>query len=88
MGEEFPAVTAHHDAAQNFDGEQEFVGRTVAEVERDLILDTLRHCHGNRTRAANVLGISVRTLRNKLHDYAQAGAPVTPPGGVETGGSA
>ena len=42
------------------------VGRTVAEVERDLILETLRHCLGNRTHAANILGISIRTLRNKL----------------------
>src|SRR6202012_2656688 len=36
------------------------VGRTVAEVERDLILETLKHCLGNRTHAANVLGISIR----------------------------
>jgi two-component system, response regulator FlrC len=44
------------------------VGRTVAEVERDLILETLRHCLRNRTHAANVLGISIRTLRNKLNE--------------------
>jgi DNA-binding protein Fis len=56
------------------------VGRTVAEVERDLILETLRHCLGNRTRAAAVLGISIRTLRNKLNDYASAGVAVPPPG--------
>ena len=56
------------------------VGRTVAEVERDLILETLRHCLGNRTRAAAVLGISIRTLRNKLNDYAAAGAVVPRPG--------
>jgi DNA-binding protein Fis len=55
------------------------VGRTVAEVERDLILETLRHCLGNRTRAAAVLGISIRTLRNKLNDYAAAGAAVPRP---------
>ena len=42
------------------------VGRTVSDVERDLILDTLDHCLGNRTHAANILGISIRTLRNKL----------------------
>ena len=42
------------------------VGRTVGDVERDLILDTLDHCLGNRTHAANILGISIRTLRNKL----------------------
>jgi len=56
------------------------VGRTVAEVERDLILETLRHCLGNRTRAAAVLGISIRTLRNKLNDYAADGFTVPPPG--------
>ena len=57
------------------------VGRTVAEVERDLILETLKHCLGNRTHAANVLGISIRTLRNKLNEYAADGMPVPPPGG-------
>ena len=56
------------------------VGRTVAEVERDLILETLKHCLGNRTRAAIVLGISIRTLRNKLNDYAAAGLAVPPAG--------
>jgi DNA-binding protein Fis len=55
------------------------VGRTVAEVERDLILETLRHCLGNRTRAAAVLGISIRTLRNKLNDYAAAGVAAPRP---------
>ena len=49
------------------------VGRTVAEVERDLILETLKHCLGNRTHAANILGISIRTLRNKLNEYAADG---------------
>jgi two-component system, response regulator FlrC len=57
------------------------VGRTVADVERDLILDTLGHCLGNRTHAANILGISIRTLRNKLREYSQAGLKVTQPGG-------
>jgi DNA-binding NtrC family response regulator len=52
------------------------VGRTVAEVERDLILVTLDHCLGNRTRAAGILGISIRTLRNKLGEYASAGIDV------------
>jgi two-component system, response regulator FlrC len=52
------------------------VGRTVADVERDLILATLRHCLGNRTRAAHVLGISIRTLRNKLNAFAAAGLAV------------
>src|SRR6266849_1951733 len=56
------------------------VGRTVAEVERDLILETLKHCLGNRTHAANILGISIRTLRNKLNEYTGDGVPVPPPG--------
>ena len=57
-----------------------FVGRTLAELERQLILDTLDHCQGNRTRAAAVLGISIRTLRNKLSDYAALGAVVAQAG--------
>jgi DNA-binding NtrC family response regulator len=56
------------------------VGRTVADVERDLIIDTLSHCLGNRTHAANILGISIRTLRNKLKQYSDEGIPV--PGGA------
>ncbi|WP_019644221.1 sigma-54-dependent transcriptional regulator FlbD [Novispirillum itersonii] len=55
------------------------VGRTVADVERDLIIDTLRHTLGNRTHAANILGISIRTLRNKLKLYADQGMTVPPP---------
>jgi DNA-binding NtrC family response regulator len=56
------------------------VGRTVAEVEQDLILQTLKHCLGNRTHAANILGISIRTLRNKLNEYAGSGVAVPPAG--------
>ena len=44
-------------------------GTTVAEMERELILKTLDHCDQNRTQSAKVLGISVRTLRNKLKEY-------------------
>jgi DNA-binding NtrC family response regulator len=56
-----------------------FVGQTVAEVEQQLILETLEHCLGNRTHAANILGISIRTLRNKLKEYTEAGVPVPAP---------
>ena len=63
-------------AAQGVAG---LVGRTVDEVERELILGTLGHTLGNRTHAAVILGISIRALRNKLRDYAQAGLAVTPP---------
>jgi DNA-binding NtrC family response regulator len=64
------------------------VGRTVADVERDLILETLKHCLGNRTHAANILGISIRTLRNKLNEYSADGVPVPPPNGGEVRGAA
>ena len=62
--------------------------RTVADVERDLILETLKHCLGNRTHAANILGISIRTLRNKLNEYSADGVPVPPPSGGEVRGAA
>ncbi len=58
------------------------VGRTMDEVERDLIIETLGHTLGNRTHAATILGISIRALRNKLRDYAQAGVAVPPPTGA------
>jgi two-component system response regulator FlrC len=57
-----------------------FVGRTVADVERHLILDTLDYCKGNRTHSAKILGISIRTLRNKLNEYIEAGILVPEPG--------
>ncbi len=44
---------------------------TVNEAERILIENALARCNNNRTRAAKLLGISVRTLRNKLHEYAE-----------------
>ncbi len=73
-----PAVARAAGAAES--ANRALVGRTVADVERDLILETLSHCLGNRTHAANILGISIRTLRNKLKEYAQAGVKVPPPG--------
>jgi DNA-binding protein Fis len=45
------------------------VGMTVHEAEKLLILKTLEEQDGNRTRAADILGINPRTLRNKLHEY-------------------
>jgi len=63
-------------------GTTHLVGRTVADVERDLILDTLHHCFGNRTRTAGILGISIRTLRNKLKQYSAEGVAVPIPGSL------
>ena len=68
------------DASHATDG---LVGRTVAEVERVLIIETLQHCLGNRTHAANILGISIRTLRNKLKQYSEEGVAVPMPGEAE-----
>lgn len=59
----------------------DFVGQTVADMERKLIIATLDHCLGNRTHAANVLGISIRTLRNKLKLYGEEGFDVPAAGG-------
>jgi Bacterial regulatory protein, Fis family len=53
-------------------------GCTLAEVEREHILETLACCYGNRTRAAKVLGISVRCLRMKLCYFEQSGVTVPP----------
>ena len=62
------------------------VGRRMEEVEQELILETLGRCLGNRTRAAEILGISIRTLRNKLAEYRERGLPVTPaPGQMPDG---
>jgi transcriptional regulator with PAS, ATPase and Fis domain len=46
-------------------------GMTIAEAEKELIQITLRHTGGNRTRAAELLGISVKTLFNKLREYGE-----------------
>ena len=62
--------------------QRSFVGQTVAEMEQHLIIDTLEHCAGNRTHAANILGISIRTLRNKLKEYTEAGVSVPAPQGA------
>ncbi len=46
-------------------------GKSMAEIEKILIFNTLEKTNNNRTEAANILGITTRTLRNKLHQYAQ-----------------
>jgi DNA-binding NtrC family response regulator len=55
---------------------------SLAELERQQIFRALEHTRGNRTHAARILGISIRTLRNKLHEYGRD----TKDGGSEDGG--
>ena len=52
------------------------IGSTIEAIERELVLQTLARCHGNRTHAARVLGLSVRTMRNKIRQYATAGVDI------------
>ncbi len=79
LADDRPEAVRHAaEIAQN--AAQGMVGRTVADVEQELILSTLSHCLGNRTHAAAILGISIRTLRNKLKLFADSGVDVPPPG--------
>jgi two-component system response regulator FlrC len=54
-------------------------GRTIEAVEKDMILETLCDRKGNRSQTATVLGISIRTLRNKLHEYERSGTRIPRP---------
>ena len=67
------AVINSQAAVADNSGNNSMVGQTVAGMERKLIIDTLKHTMGNRTTAANILGISIRTLRNKLKQYQEEG---------------
>ncbi len=49
----------------------DFASRQLKDVEKNLIFQTLDETNGNRTHAAKILGISVRTLRNKLNEYKE-----------------
>jgi DNA-binding NtrC family response regulator len=63
-----PAAPAHDDD----DSVRFAVGTTVEEAEKGLILRTLEHTKNNKTRAAEILGISLKTLHNKLKEYGAA----------------
>ncbi|NBQ54105.1 MAG: hypothetical protein EBU49_11060 [Proteobacteria bacterium] len=55
------------------------IGRTLQQVETQFILRTLEHHQGNRTHAAKTLGISLRTLRNKINEFSAEGIDVIAP---------
>jgi two-component system, response regulator FlrC len=71
-----PSASAAPTSVRNPGAVESLVGRSMADVERDMILNTLDHCLGNRTHAANILGISIRTLRNKLNQYKDEGLDI------------
>ena len=84
-GKPHAEMQSHSDGSVRYEGTEPLaassqIGRKVSEVERDLIIDTLKHCLGNRTHAANILGISIRTLRNKLNLYMAEGRNIPSPG--------
>ena len=70
IGPDAVVLPQNHDVGKNSHTiSNGLIGRSMADVEKDLIIGTLSHCLGNRTHAAKVLGISIRTLRNKLGQY-------------------
>jgi DNA-binding NtrC family response regulator len=67
-------------SADQIEAVRRLVGRSIAEVECELIIQTLADQRGSRTSAAKLLGISIRTLRNKIHEYNGRGKAVPKPG--------
>jgi two-component system response regulator AtoC len=65
-------ITAEHLDILTTETKRSFSLRSLHEMEKEWILETLEKFHKNRTQTANSLGISVRTLRNKLHEYGMA----------------
>jgi len=68
LSAELSAEMAAREASRNWTP-----GQTLNDIERNVILEALKHHHGNRTHTARALGISIRTLRNKLADYRLLG---------------
>ena len=62
------------------------LGMSLGDIERRAILATLRYCQGNKNRAAEVLGISLKTLYNRLSEYRTAGHVPAEPVGAAAGG--
>jgi DNA-binding NtrC family response regulator len=70
--EEMPTLRGAEGAHGTGGGIHVTIGTTLDEIERTLILATLRHFEGDKRRAADVLGCSLKTLYNKLHAYRRA----------------
>jgi DNA-binding NtrC family response regulator len=63
----------------------QLVGHALAVVEREFILQTLRRQGGNRTRSADVLRISIRSLRDRIRCYRRQGENVPEPESISSG---
>jgi DNA-binding NtrC family response regulator len=72
-----PAAAATDSPAADSDKVHFSIGTTVEEAEKGLILRTLEHTRNNKTRAAEILGISLKTLHNKLKEYGSKEAGVS-----------
>ena len=81
-----PSARAETATASDRDVLKDLVGQPLAEVERRLITATLAHCEGNKGKAAGLLGISLKTLYNRLHAYQQDGSSGSAPAGASQGG--
>jgi transcriptional regulator with PAS, ATPase and Fis domain len=68
------ALAREESSAEEREGLKLFAGLSVAEAEKRLIFETLKSTNNNKTKAAELLGISIRTLRNKLHEYGDSQA--------------
>jgi DNA-binding NtrC family response regulator len=66
-------------SADQIEAVRRLVGHSIAEVECELIIQTLADQRGCRTGAAKLLGIAIRTLRNKIHEYDGRGKAVPKP---------
>ena len=67
-----PALNIADNALDSGDCVRLAIGTTMADAERELLLATLRHCGGNKRRTADVLGVSLKTVYNKLVGYGIA----------------
>jgi len=68
------AIPRGEQEGEEAEGLKLYGGLSVADAEKKLIFETLRVTNNNKTRAAELLGISIRTLRNKLNEYGVAGS--------------
>ena len=73
------AVAEIEFSADQIEAVRQLVGHTIGEVVCELIIETLTNQRGSRTEAAKLLGISIRTLRNKIYEYHGRGKSVPKP---------